>query len=211
LRIKFEDYPDWLSQELDKLVKPTTAKGRKLVDETIRALEEGRGFFEDLSKKGDKDMASKKDPVSYKAARLVGHSAREAQQILSKVQPPQEITWETLKTFKDQLSSLTKVLREIRVKTVGQLSGFYLLDMRSFGGTNDRILKHSEKITHFLEGDGSTLQKARTLTSSLSEAQAVRREIVERLAESEDLERSMQSLQIALSKLTLNLTEIENH
>ncbi len=211
MKIRFEDYPNWLKEELDKLVKPTVVKGRRLVDESIRSLDEGKGFFDDLTKKGDKDMASKKDPVSYKAARLVGHAAREAHQTITRVQSPSEISWESLKAFKDQLSSLTKSLREIRAKTVAQLSGFYLLDMRSFGGTNDRILKHSEKITHFLEGDGSTLQKARTLTSSLAEAQSVRNELDECFREANDLERNRDSLVQGSGNLAQELDKIENN
>lgn len=210
MKVSFEDFPNWLSLEVDKLVKPTKTKGRKLVDESIRSLDEGKGFFGDLSRKGERDMASKKDPVSYKAARLVGHSAGEAYQTLTKVQPPTEISWEGLKAYKDQLSSLTKSLREIRAKTVAQLSGFYLLDMRSFGGVNDRILKHSERLTHFLEGDGSTLQKARTLTSSLAEAEAVRREIDESVLEAGGLEREKESLAQASVKLAEELAQIEN-
>ena len=210
MRIRFEEYPKWLSTELDKLVKPTTVKGRRLVDESIRALDEGREFFDRLSRKGDKDMAGKKDPVSYKAARLVGHSAREAQQMLAKAQPPHEVTWESLKAFKDQLSSLSKTLRETRAKTVAQLSGFYLLDMRSFGGINDRILKQSERITHFLEGEGSTLQKARTLTSSLTEAEAVSHEISEQVREGSDLARQRESMKTASATLASNLDKIDN-
>jgi len=210
LRIRFEEYPKWLSTELDKLVKPTTVKGRRLVDESIRALDEGREFFDRLSRKGDKDMAGKKDPVSYKAARLVGHSAREAQQMLAKAQPPHEVTWESLKAFKDQLSSLSKTLRETRAKTVAQLSGFYLLDMRSFGGVNDRILKQSERITHFLEGEGSTLQKARTLTSSLTEAEAFSHEISEQVREGSELARQRESMKTASATLASNLDKIDN-
>ena len=210
MRIRFEEYPKWLSTELDKLVKPTTVKGRRLIDESIRALDEGRDFFDRLSRKGDKDMAGKKDPVSYKAARLVGHSAREAQQMLAKAQPPNEVTWESLKAFKDQLSSLSKTLRETRAKTVAQLSGFYLLDMRSFGGVNDRILKQSERITHFLEGEGSTLQKARTLTSSLTEAEAVSHEISEQVHEAGELARQRESMKAASATLASNLDKIEN-
>ena len=210
MRIRFEEYPKWLSTELDKLVKPTTVKGRRLVDESIRALDEGREFFDRLSRKSDKDMAGKKDPVSYKAARLVGHSGREAQQMFAKAQPPNEVTWESLKAFKDQLSSLSKTLRETRAKTVAQLSGFYLLDMRSFGGVNDRILKQSERITHFLEGEGSTLQKARTLTSSLTEAEAVSHEISEQVREGSDLARQRESMKTASATLASNLDKIDN-
>ena len=210
MRIRFEEYPKWLSTELDKLVKPTTVKGRRLIDESIRALDEGREFFDRLSRKGDRDMAGKKDPVSYKAARLVGHSGREAQQMFAKAQPPNEVTWESLKAFKDQLSSLSKTLRETRAKTVAQLSGFYLLDMRSFGGVNDRILKQSERITHFLEGEGSTLQKARTLTSSLTEAEAVSHEISEQVREGSDLARQRESMKTASATLASNLDKIDN-
>ncbi len=211
MKLTLEEYPNWLSQELDKLVKPTTAKGRKLLDESNRALDEARGFFEDLSRKGDKDMAGKRDPVSYRAARLVGHSAREASQNLTKIQAPQEITWDNLKSFKDSLSAITRSLRDIRTRTAAQLSGFYILDMRSFSGVNDRIAKQRERLSQFLEGEGSTLQKARTLTSALSDAQVVRREITEREAEASYLSHQREALSSTATGLSTGLDKLDNN
>lgn len=211
MKLTLEQYPNWLSQELDKLVRPTTARGRKLVDESSRALEEARGFFLDLSKKGDKDMASKRDPVSYRAARLVGHSAGEASLLLGKIQPPHEVTWDSLKSFKDSLSGLTRSLRDIRNKTSAQLSGFYILDMRSFSGVNDRIAKQSERLTHFLEGDGNTLQKARTLSSTVSDLREVNREISEREAETNSLRHHKENLSSTATALSTELDMVDNN
>ncbi len=211
MKLTLEEYSSWISKQLDQLVKPTTTKGQKLLDESNRALEEARGYFEDLAKKGDKDMAGKRDPVSYRAARLVGHSAREASQTLARVQPPQEVAWDNLKAFKDSLSGATRSLRDIRSRTVAQLSGFYILDMRSFSGVNDRIAKQSERLTHFLEGEGSSLQKARTLTSVLSDAQNARKEMEERKSEAKSLTQSREALASQRAAVSAELEKLENN
>jgi len=211
LKLTLEEYSSWMTKELDQLVKPTTTKGQKLLDESNRALGEARGYFEDLAKKGDRDMAGKRDPVSYRAARLVGHSAREASQTLSKVEPPQEVAWDNLKAFKDSLSGVSRSLRDIRSRTVAQLSGFYILDMRSFSGVNDRIAKQSERLLHFLEGDGSSLQKARTLTSVLSDVQNARKEMYERKREANSLAQSREALASQSAALSAELVKLENN
>jgi len=120
------------------------------------------------------------------------------------------VTWENLKAFKDQLSTISKTLRETRARTVAQLSGFYLLDMRSFGGVNDRILKQSEKLTHFLEGEGSTLQKARSLTSSLNDAEATRNEISETYVAVAQLGREREIISATTATLSTRLVQVEN-
>jgi hypothetical protein len=195
-----------MPQEVDRLVKPATAKAQKILDESNRALGEARGFFDDLARKGDKDMSHKRDPVSYRVARLVGHAGREATQNVQKVLVPTAITWDELKIFRDSLSGLTRSLRDIRTKTSAQLSGFYILDMRSFSGVTERVGKQSERLSQFLEGDGSSLQKARTLASILSDSRAVSGEIVERRSEEEEL---LHKREVLLSRSSFLDREIE--
>ena len=210
MKLTLEQYSDWLPREVDRLLRPIKAKGKKLIDESNRALQEAKAFFEDLSRKGDKDMANKHDPVSYRAARVVGHSAREAAQGLSRIQVPEEVTWENLKGFKDSLSSLTRSLREIRASTAAQLSGFYILDMRSFSGTNDRISRQSERLTAFLDGEGSALQNTRTLIGILSDAETVKGEIEERGAETRTLQQNAVLLSSRANELSVELDRLES-
>lgn len=210
MKLTLEEYSGWIPQELEKLIRPTTAKAQKILDGSIRSIGEARGFFEDLSRKGDKDAASKRDPVSYKAAKLIGHASREASQNLGKVQVPREVSWDELKVFKDSVSGLTRSLRDTRAKTAAQLSGFYILDMRSFSGVNDRIGKQAERLSQFLEGEGSSLQKARTLTSILADAQAVRGEIVERRVEENKLAQDKENLAARAMSLSKEIDEVEN-
>lgn len=149
---------------MERLTKPASNRGRKLVDEAARALDEGKGFYQDLSRKGERDVGTKRDPVSYRAARLLAHSGKQAFEMVSSVQVPGEVNWETLKTFKDSLSSTSRTLKDLRNSTSGQMSGLYILDMRSFSGVSDRIRKNGERLAAFMEGEGSALQRARTLT-----------------------------------------------
>jgi len=183
LKISLDEFPSWLSRELERLTKPATGRGRKLVDEATRALEEGKSFFQDFSRKGERDVGTKRDPVSYRAARVLAHSGKQGFVTVSSVQVTGEVNWESLRAFKDSLSSSSRSLKELRNRAAGEMSGLYILDMRSFSGVSDRIRKNGEKLAGFLEGEGSALQKARTLTGVSVAIQAAVEEL--RTAEGE--------------------------
>ncbi len=202
MKLNLEDYSNWVSLELEKQLKPTESKARKLVVDSRRALEEAERFFQDLSRKGDKDVASKRDPVSYRAARLVSHAAKEASTSLSKLQVPQENTWDALKVFRESVSSTSRSLRELRSDAASQLSGFYILDMRAFGGFNDRILKVNERLTQFLEGEGSSLLRARTLNSILLSVRHAERELEERREDARRVSEEAHNLAASIKKAT---------
>lgn len=210
MKLTLEEYSSWLDKEVKKLVQPADTKGRKLLREARRNLDEAQRFFEDLSRKGDRDMAAKRDPVSYRAARIIGHSARVAADTLVRIQLPSEISWESLKVARDSLSSASRALRESRNQAGRELAGLYILDMRSYGGFVDRISRASERLTQFLESEGSSLQKARTLEGLISSIQEVKREIFDREQEKEDLVHSSRLLTDELHRLELEHKELSN-
>lgn len=177
MKLALEEYSSWLDKEVKKLVRPAVSKGEKLLDEARKNVDEARRFFEDLSRKGDRDMVTKRDPVSYRAARVIGHSAKEAAANLVEIQLPREVSWDSLKVARDSLSSANRGLRESRNRASAELAGLYILDMRSFGGFVNRISRASERLTRFLEGEGGSLQKARTLEGLVSDIQQTRKEI----------------------------------
>ncbi len=210
MKLSLEEYSSWLDTEVDKLVRPATSKGRKLLDEARGSIQEAERFFGDLSKKGDREMTTKKDPVSYRAARVIGHSAREAYDSLSKIQLPGEVTWDSLKAARDTLSLTSRSLRDSRNRTSGQLAGLYILDMRSYGGFVDRISRMSEKLAQFLETEGVSLQKARTLESILTSVQDARRELSEREHDRSNLAKTSRQLTQEIHKLESERDEVSN-
>ena len=179
MELALEEYSSWLDKEVKKSLRPAVGKGGKLLAETRRNLDEARRFFEELSKKAERDMAAKRDPVSYRAARVIGHSAKEAAETLGRIQLPGDVNWDSLKVARDSLSSANRALRESRSQAGKELPGLYILDMRSYGGIVDRVSRDSERLTHFLEGEGSGLQKARALEGLVSVIQQTRKEMAD--------------------------------
>ncbi len=210
MKLSLEEYSSWLDTEIDKLVRPATSKGRKLLDESRGSIQEAERFFGDLSKKGDREMTTKKDPVSYRAARVIGHSAREAYETFSKIQLPEEVTWDSLKAARDTLSLSARSLRDSRNRTSGQLAGLYILDMRSYGGFVDRISRMSEKLAQFLEAEGVSLQKARILEGILTSVQDARNELSEREHDRDNLAKTSQQLAEEIHKLEAERDEVSN-
>jgi hypothetical protein len=209
LRLTIEEYGPWISKELDDQLRSTRTKAAKLVDEAKRAASEAGSFYEDLARKGDRDMASKKDAASYRAARLIGHGAHEAAARVKETVIPSDTNWESLKIVKDSLSIASRSIRDLRDSTARELSGFYILDMRSFGGALDRIAKSGERLASFLEGEGSKLQRARTMTGIVESIETARKELEEKTRELGAVKRELEGLTRSQSELTSKINQLE--
>jgi hypothetical protein len=209
LRLTIEEYGPWISNELDSQLRSTRSKAAKLVDEAKRAVSEAEGFYEDLARKGDRDMATKKDAASYRAARLIGHGAHEAVARVKEVVIPNDTNWESLKIVKDSLSVASRSIRDLRNSTARELSGFYILDMRSFGGALDRIAKSGERLASFLEGEGSKLQRARTMIGIVESIKITREELEEKSRELGAVKKDLDGLGRSESELTNRVNQLE--
>ena len=209
MRLTIEQYGPWISNQLDDQLRSTRSKAAKLVDEAKRAVSEAQSFYDDLAKKGDRDMATKKDAASYRAARVIAHGAHEAAARVSDIVIPSETSWDSLKIVKDGISVASRSIRDLRDSTARELSGFYILDMRSFGGTLDRMAKSGEKLASFLEGEGSKLQRARTMTGIVESIKIARNELEEKARELGGVKRDVEGLGRSESDLTSKVDQLE--
>jgi hypothetical protein len=208
LKIRVDEYDTWLDQELEKALRPTKNKAGKLSDDTRRALDEARSFFEELSRKADGNLATKKDPISYRAARVVGRVTRDGVSAVEGIQVPREVTWDTFKVLRDNLSNTARSLRESRNSTQREIHGLYLLDMLSFSGIVERLAKVGEKISQFLEGDGENLQRARTLTGIVETIHQIGLQLDEKKKESIELERTRGGISSTVRELSNDLEKV---
>ena len=208
MRLKIDDYGPWATGELDKVLRPARSKAAKLVDEASRSLDEARSFYGSLARKGEKDMATKKDAASYRAARVINHAAQQAEASLKDIQTPNDVTWESLRVLKDDLSSASRSIRGFRDSASRELSGFYLLDQRSFGGALDRISKSGERLSVFLDGEGAQLQRSKTVTGIIDSIGTARGELDEKLQESQTLARDLEQAQNATRQLSSRVEEL---
>ena len=211
MKIRVDEYDNWLDKELEKALRPTRSKAGKLADDARRALDEARSFFEELSRKADGNLATKKDPISYRAARVVGRVARDGVSGIEKIQIPQEVSWDSFKVLRDNLANTARSLRESRNNTQREIHGLYLLDMLSFSGVVERIAKVGEKISHFLEGDGENLQRAKTLSSIVETIHQVGLQLDEKRKESIELERTREGLSSTVKELSSELERITSN
>ncbi len=211
MKIRLEEYDNWLEQELQKALRPTKNKAGKLSDDARRALDEARSFFGELSRKADGNLTTKKDPISYRAARVVGRVARDANSSIEKIQIPQEVSWDSYKVLRDNLSNTARSLRESKNNTQREVHGLYLLDMLSFSGIVERIAKVGDKTSQFLEGDGENLQRAKTLTGIVETIHQIGVQLNEKKKESVELERTRERLSSAVKELLSEMEKITSN
>lgn len=211
MKIRLDEYDTWLNQELEKALHPTKNKAGKLNDDSRRALDEAKNFFEELSRKADGNLATKKDPISYRAARVVGRAARDGLSSIEEIQTPQETNWDSFKVLRDNLSNTARSLRESKNNTQREIHGLYLLDMLSFSGIVERIAKVGEKVSQFLEGDGENLQRAKTLANIVETIQQVGQQLGEKKKESIELQRIREGLSSTIQEMSGELEKITSN
>ncbi len=211
MKIRLEQLDDWLERELEIGLRPTKTKATKLADDARKSLGEARDFFEDLAKKADGNVATKKDPISYRAARVVSRASREAASSLERIQIPQQVDWDSYKVLRDNLTSTARSLRDSKNNTQREIHGLYLLDMISFSGLLERIAKVGEKISQFLDGDGENLQRAKTLTGIVATVHQTRLELDEKQKEAQELERTREELGSSVKELSTHMDKISSN
>jgi hypothetical protein len=116
------------------------------------------------------------------------------------------VNWENLKIAKDDVSISVRSLREIRNRTGAQLSGFYILDMRSFSGVVERLAKNGERLAAFLEGEGSNLQKARTINGIIDSLKNARQNVLDQQQETINLQKQKAALESSI-KASVNQSD----
>ena len=189
------------------MLRPIKARATKLRDETSKAVNEAMTFFESLAAKAEREMATKKDAASYRAARLIGHGATQGLETTKKIETQRDITWDNLRILKDDVSTTVRSLRDIRHRTSAELSGFYILDMRSFSGVTERLAKNGERLAAFLDGEGSSLQKARSVNGIIQSMREAREEAMAKQLELQQIIKDTTLAESSLKELT-NETEL---
>jgi hypothetical protein len=206
LPLSLEEYETWVTHELENILRPVRAKASKLLDETAKAERESKEFFGGLSRKAEREMNTKRDAASYRAARMVGQGAGQALEQMNQIHTGQQVNWENLKIAKDDVSISVRSLREIRNRTGAQLSGFYILDMRSFSGVVERLAKNGERLAAFLEGEGSNLQKARTINGIIDSLKNARQNVLDQQQETINLQKQKAALESSI-KASVNQSD----
>src|SRR5437879_11657979 len=81
--------------------------------------------------------------------------------------------------------------------------------MRSFGGALDRIAKNGERLASFLEGEGSKLQRARTMTGIVEGIKTTRKELDEKIEELKAVKTDLERLKQSELELTAKVDQLE--
>ena len=200
-----------MSAELEGILRPVKTRATKFLDDSAKAVREAGDFFRSLSRKAEKEMGTKRDAASYRAARIIGHGAGRALELVRQIETPPEVSWESLKILKDDLSTSVRSLRDIRARTGAELSGFYILDMRSFSGIVERLAKNAERLTAFLDGDGSNLQKARTINGIIESMKTARDEAQDKQKEAALLQGEQTAREASIKKLIIQTEELASN
>jgi len=167
-QISQEDLRQWVRDTLSSKLVQAERERDKLVLETTKAVEALPDYCNQLSKKAEQDMETKREKRSeYKAAKALSRLAEIITEMCKSVNIPQETNSVTLRNLQRELSKTAVEGARVRTESLRQIRPYYIIDMMSFGGNIDKLRRLSEELHAFLMGRGSILRSLEELDEKM--------------------------------------------
>jgi hypothetical protein len=148
LELNLRDVKNWLKQETISIVEPLKAEGRRLLDDVKGKTDEVLETSDRLLDDAEKEIAKGRGKT-YRRAKVLSKLTRNISDLIDEINVPDEISQESLNTFREDLEkSLTKINRE-RGKWFPVISPFFIIDRRRFDVALKRAMDSLEELRSF--------------------------------------------------------------
>jgi hypothetical protein len=195
---------DWTRNKLASKISQAEREKGKLLSEIKKATETLPQYCNQLSKKAEQDMETKRENrAQYKAAKALGRLTELVGEISNSVNVPEETSSVTVRNLQRNLSKAASESARLRADYLRQIRPYYIIDMMTFGGNIDKLRRLSEELHTFLMGHGAILrsleeldEKMKTvekLQTSQDATSAQRRSIEQQLSSAQTMEAELRN------------------
>jgi len=122
---------DWLERETDSVFTPVHTKAEKLLEETVKALENFKDASKMLLDNSGKEI-EKRNMRIYGRARALNKLARLFVDRVEKVKVPEQVSYDSLRDFAKEVEKIFSVT-EVDIRNwLPRISPYFILDRRKF-------------------------------------------------------------------------------
>src|SRR5208337_4230637 len=193
---------EWLRKSLSSSLSQAERERDKLMAEIKRGLGSITEFCNQLSRKAEKDMESKRDNrAQYKAAKAVARLTAIIPEMCKEFNVPSENDSVSLRNLQRETSKLASEAARTRETWLRQIRPYYIIDMMTLGGNIDKLRRLGDELHNFLIGRGSLLRSLEELDEKLDSlsklqtskesASQQRQALEEKLGETERVDKSL--------------------
>ena len=193
---------DWLRDSLGSNLSQAERERDKLVSEIKRGVDSLRGFCDQLIRKAEQDMETKRDNrAQYRASKAVARLTSIIPDMCKDFNIPSLKDSTSLRNLQRDTSKLASEAARSREEWLRQIRPYYILDMMTLGGNIDKLRRLGDELHNFLMGRGALLRSLEDVNEKIdslskmkaSEELAVsqRKSLEERLKETDRLDESL--------------------
>ena len=194
----------WLRDSLGSSLSQAERERDKLISEIKRAVDSLRELCDQLVRKAEQDMETKRENrAQYRAAKAVARVGTIISATCREFNLPASKESASLRNLQRDTSKLGSESARTREEWLRQIRPYYILDMMTLGGNIDKLRRLSDELHNFLMGRGSVLRSLEELNEKLDslkklqeskESAAFQRQtIAEKLTETDRLDESLRS------------------
>ena len=193
---------DWLRSSLGSNLSQAERERDKLVSEIKRGVDSLREFCDQLIRKAEQDMETKRDNrAQYRAAKAVARLTSIIPDMCKELNIPTLNDSTSLRNLQRDTSKLASEAARTREEWLRQIRPYYIIDMMTLGGNIDKLRRLGDELHNFLMGRGTLLRSLEEVNEKIdslsrmkaSEELAVsqRKTLEERLKEIDSLDESL--------------------
>jgi hypothetical protein len=194
--------PDWLRGTLGSNLSQAERERDKLTSEIGRGVDSLRDFCNQLARKAEQDMETKRDNrAQYRAAKAVARLTTILPDMCKDFTIPEQKNSNNLRNLQRETSKLASEAARTREEWLRQIRPYHIIDMMTLGGNIDKLRRLSDELHNFLMGRGAVLRSLEDIDQKLEalgkleaarEAVLSQRKIVEeRIKETEQTDENL--------------------
>ena len=193
---------DWLRDSLGSSLSQAERERDKLVSEINRGVDSLRSFCDQLTRKAEQDLETKRDNrAQYRASKAVARLTSIIPDMCKDFNIPTLKNSTSLRNLQRETSKLATEAARSREEWLRQIRPYYILDMMTLGGNIDKLRRLGDELHNFLMGRGALLRSLEDVNEKIdslnkmntAEEQAVsqRKSLDEKLKETSRLDESL--------------------
>jgi hypothetical protein len=193
---------DWLRDSLESNLSQAERERDKLVSEIKRGVDSLRSFCDQLIRKAEQDMETKRDNrAQYRASKAVARLTSIIPDMCKDFNIPTLKDSISLRNLQRDTSKLASEAARTREEWLRQIRPYYILDMMTLGGNIDKLRRLGDELHNFLMGRGTLLHSLEGINekinslSKMKESEEIavsqRKSLEERLQETDRLDESL--------------------
>ncbi len=193
---------DWLRDSLGSNLSQAERERDKLVSEIKRGVDSLRGFCDQLIRKAEQDMETKRDNrAQYRASKAVARLTSIIPDMCKDLNIPSLKDSTSLRNLQRDTSKLASEAARSREEWLRQIRPYYILDMMTLGGNIDKLRRLGDELHNFLMGRGALLRSLEDVNEKIDSlnkmkqsaelAVSQRKSLEERLKETDRLDESL--------------------